>query len=198
LAVINQGLPEYEADNARRHGNAGVTIGVTLLRCVGYLSRGDLSTRNQYAGPSTATPDAQCLGEHTYRLALYPFVGEHDDAQLHQPAHEHNVPVLAAETTRHSGTLPATASLVEIDAPHLVLSTLKGAEDREALILRLYNPTMQEQQGRIRLLRLPRTVVEVNLNEQPIGPATVDTAGYISLTMRPKGVRTLMLSWSSV
>jgi hypothetical protein len=35
-------------------------IALTLLRCVGWLSRDDLSTRRGHAGPYMATPGASC------------------------------------------------------------------------------------------------------------------------------------------
>src|SRR5205085_5765051 len=41
LAILNRGLPEYEAEAAED----GVWLGLTLLRCVGWLSRDDLATR---------------------------------------------------------------------------------------------------------------------------------------------------------
>ncbi|GAG69611.1 unnamed protein product, partial [marine sediment metagenome] len=49
-------MPEYEIipDNN--------TIALTLVRSVGWLSRGDLEYKKGNAGPSFATPEAQCLG----------------------------------------------------------------------------------------------------------------------------------------
>ncbi len=45
-------------------------IAVTLLRCVGWLSRADLSRRPGHAGPGISTPGAQMLGEHTFEIGL--------------------------------------------------------------------------------------------------------------------------------
>ena len=71
LAVFSRGLPEYEI---LRNGTA--EIAVTLLRCVGSLSRGDLLTRPGHAGMDLPTPDAQCPGRHTFELAVRPHAGD--------------------------------------------------------------------------------------------------------------------------
>ncbi|HEY0070586.1 MAG TPA: glycoside hydrolase family 38 C-terminal domain-containing protein, partial [Chloroflexia bacterium] len=66
LAVLNRGLPEYEAVPS----DEGVWLGITLLRCVGWLSRDDLSTRYKHAGPPLETPEAQCLGKYVFEYAV--------------------------------------------------------------------------------------------------------------------------------
>jgi alpha-mannosidase len=72
LAILNRGLPEYEAEPA----DSGVCLGLTLLRCVGWLSRDDLSTRYKHAGPPLETPEAQCLGRHTFEYAVVAHRGD--------------------------------------------------------------------------------------------------------------------------
>jgi glycosyl hydrolase family 38/alpha mannosidase-like protein len=52
-------------------------IAVTLLRSVGWLSRGDLDNRPGNAGPEIATPDAQLLGPYHLELALLPGATDH-------------------------------------------------------------------------------------------------------------------------
>ena len=46
------------------------TIAVTLLRCVGWLSRDDLDERRGPAGPGTATPGAQMPGKWAFDYAI--------------------------------------------------------------------------------------------------------------------------------
>ena len=48
LVLFTRGLPEYEAIPC----NGGIVLALTLLRCVGWLSRNDLSNRSHHAGPS--------------------------------------------------------------------------------------------------------------------------------------------------
>lgn len=50
----------------------GATISITLLRCVGWLSRGDLRERRGHAGPALETPSAQCIGRRRFRYTVVP------------------------------------------------------------------------------------------------------------------------------
>ncbi len=60
FSLFNKGLPEVELANNSR-------LALTLLRCVGYLSRADYDERPMHAGPPMATPGAQEVGsEYTF------------------------------------------------------------------------------------------------------------------------------------
>ncbi|MHA2364217.1 MAG: glycoside hydrolase family 38 N-terminal domain-containing protein [Candidatus Hodarchaeales archaeon] len=72
LTIINDGLPEIEF--TPNPGNSLETdislLKLTLLRCVGWLSRPDLRTRRGHAGPELPTPKAQCQGVQTAKFHL--------------------------------------------------------------------------------------------------------------------------------
>ncbi len=73
LAVLNRGLTEV----APFRTPSGAGLHVTLLRAVGWLSRGDFPTRGYTAvGPTVPTPDAQCLCAQRFRYAVVPFAGD--------------------------------------------------------------------------------------------------------------------------
>src|SRR2546422_9839817 len=65
IALLAPGFFEYEWTS---RGD----LLVTLLRAVGELSRGDLSTRPGHAGWATATPLAPCPGRTRVELAIAP------------------------------------------------------------------------------------------------------------------------------
>jgi alpha-mannosidase len=63
-AIFHEGVFEYEVlDGA---------IALTLLRCVGAISRDTLATRPWPAGPTTPTPKAQMIGDTEFCLAVWP------------------------------------------------------------------------------------------------------------------------------
>ena len=64
-AVLSEGVFEYEIAEGRE-------IAVTLLRCVGTISRESLATRPWPAGPTTPTPGAQMLGDTAFRVGVWP------------------------------------------------------------------------------------------------------------------------------
>ena len=102
-------------------------------------------------------------------------------------------------TDRGAGDLPPEGSLVDIEPPALVLSSLKIAEDGDAIVVRVYNTSDAPQEGRLRLLpwpgRLPHIAAQmVDLNEEPslpagsaLGPADGDD-GWVRLSARPNQI----------
>ncbi len=175
LAVLTRGLPEYEAAN----GTAGVELAVTLLRCVGWLSRDDLASRPQGAGPALPAPGAQCLGPHRFELAVVPFAGPWWKSRLPAAAERFTAParVFAAgraeprpdlapskESTLGTRTHGASAAGLAGGAggsdcpypglgialtPPLTLSAAKLADAGSGLIVRLWNPSPEPVGGRL-------------------------------------------------
>lgn len=134
LMIANRGLPEYEVlqDPDR-------TVAVTLLRAIGWLSRGDLTTRRGNAGPALPTPGAQGLGTHVYHYAIVPHAGTwRDHSTIHQ-AHAFAAPLRALQMAPgKSGTLPPRYSFLSIKPDNLLLSALKRTEKGDATVLRFY------------------------------------------------------------
>lgn len=181
LALLNRGLPEYQASAS----DDGVELRVTLLRCVGWLSRNDLRSRPQGAGPSLPTPGAQMPGPHTFQLAVLPFAGPWDESGLPEQAQVFVAPPL----TLGCAVAPASTSWLELPRP-LTLSAVKHAEDRDSLIVRVFNPSTHVVAGALRLWAAPAAVHEVSLAEERL--ATLPTqASTVDLTVGPKHVLTL-------
>ncbi len=138
LAVLAPGFFEYE------HESGGDLL-VTLLRCVGQLSRNDLSTRPGHAGWPTPTPGAQCLGRERIQLALTP-VGTGDIAALWEDAFVSP----RAIWLRQASPLDPAAIDLRLEGDGLVFSALKPAEgDARRLVFRCYNATGSRVEGRL-------------------------------------------------
>ncbi len=190
LLLANRGLPEYEAID----GPQGVTIALTLLRCVGWLARPRLPNRRELAGPPIATPAAQCLGKHVFHYSLVPHSGGWESAfvEAHRFAHR----LRSVTTTAGTGELASSASLLSIAPSALVLSALRATENGEGIIVRLYNIASQPTGGEVRLEE-PYTAAEVvNLNEEPLGQAEVED-GRVRLSLKPNEIITLRFRTSS-
>jgi alpha-mannosidase len=145
--ILADGLPEYEL----KHGGGGV-LALTLLRCVGELSRGDLIMRpGGYSGWLNATPEAQCQGNHLFRYAFLPHGPNWPDhiERIHRAAEALLHPI-RPRAGRLDG-VQADRSFLETSPPSLVLSALKVAEDGEGYVLRIYNPTPKAVEGRVRV-----------------------------------------------
>ena len=104
LAIANRGLPEHEVIQDDR-GNA--VIALTLLRCVGWLSRPDLLARKGNGGWTIPTPGAQCAGEHVFEYSIIPHAGSWTDAGIVEMAHQFAVPALVLDMSADGGAKAA-------------------------------------------------------------------------------------------
>jgi mannosylglycerate hydrolase len=172
LSVFTKGLTEYETwsegDSSR--------LAITLLRCVEWLSRGDMSTRRGEAGPSLYTPEAQCQDTYSfeYAISLRPGLSDADFLR-------------AADDYRYGFTAgPAVANLdglLKIEGENFCLSTLKAAEDGQGVILRLFNPgdelanvALSGAFERAEIVRLDEEPLEGEISkEKAIGPGQIVT-----------------------
>lgn len=89
------------------------------------------------------TADRKC---HHFTYSLYPHNGAWKDSDVQVQAMNLNMPVL---TKTVSGCQEAKKfdaySLVEIESDHVILDTVKGSEDGQGLILRLYEYKNQKE-----------------------------------------------------
>ncbi|MCA9911530.1 MAG: hypothetical protein KC519_22905, partial [Anaerolineae bacterium] len=189
LCVISEGVHEFAVLNTPRR-----EVALTLLRAVGYLgARQDLTTIIGGAGPSFPTPEAQLQRSLTYRLALYPHAHSWHDDEVWRQASEFLTPPRALTVVPHVGTRPPQASWLRVSGKHVVLSAIKRAEDSEALIVRLFNPSAEPTQA---LLWLPVPIREaalIDLQErQPTGHASAQQ-NEVRVALAPKKIVTLRL-----
>lgn len=196
LAVANRGLPEVEV----LHNPAGeAEIALTLLRCVGWLSRDDFSNRRGHAGPGLSTPGAQMIGGWAFDYAVIPTAGEQDGAapgglQVFQQAHAFDTPLRVQPARPNPGPLPSAGSFLQVEPPGFVLSAVKISEDGRGWIVRGYNRTAGPVQARLRTtFRIQRAEI-ANLAEKPLAPLDIDADGSLAFPVRAFEIVTLRLS----
>jgi 2-O-(6-phospho-alpha-D-mannosyl)-D-glycerate hydrolase len=136
FALFHKGLPEYEA----RKSNGGLQLCLTLLRCVGFLSRNDMVSRDGHAGPFYATPEAQCLGQHRFQYAIRLYDGVSNQSEAVADGRAFTLGSEAFFTTADGGNaLPP--SLLEVQDEGIELACLKKAQERDSVIARFWNTT---------------------------------------------------------
>lgn len=145
LALFTEGLREFEVV-----GDDKKAFALTLLRGVGVLGKEDLLLRpGRPSGIKMPVPDSQVRGPLTCRFSLFSFSGTPENAGVAQQAKAWLTPVQcynkipwdAMKLNRASFITPESYSLLALSPTGCVLSTLKKAEDRDELILRLFNPS---------------------------------------------------------
>ena len=191
LTLINRGLPEVEA----RRDPDGTALLLTLLRCVGWLSRADMPVRPGHAGPGLPLPGAQCLGVHTFHYALVPHGGDregHGWLSTFPQAYAFNAPLHAVVSDPHDGPLPAALSFVEVSPASAVLSAIKLAEEGEGLIVRIWNIAPAPLEARLRLNLPFQRALLTDLNEHPGQQLSPGADNAVRLYLRPRQVQTVL------
>ena len=184
LALLNRGLPEYEIipdDN---------TIALTLLRCVGWLSRGDLEYKKGNAGPSFATPEAQCLGGHVFSYALIPHQSSWDDVRISQKTKQYKTKILTQQLKNQQGNMPSNFSFIQLEGEHLEISAIKKNESEDKLVVRIYNPTNVNTTGKIKLGFNVHEVYLGKLDESHREEVPYNNG--VEIELKPKEIKTII------
>ncbi len=174
LTVANKGLNEYEVVNDGRN-----TIAVTLLRAVAEL--GDWGV--------FPTPDAQCLGDHSFECAIIPHASEAGRWDSYTMAYQTQVPWVTTQLPIQEGTLPARFGFLEWHGPGMSLTAYKQSEDGSALIQRWYNMTSEQQTLRVKAEQ-DSAYYASNILEAELEPLTLD-GDEVILTVKPQEIVTL-------
>lgn len=186
VAVMHRGTPEYEVDADGR------AINVTLLRCVGWLSRQDLSTRSGPAGPMLAAPGAQMIGRHECSFALYPHQGAWSSAGVPRIAEMFLYPLQAGAVHSNTGTLPASAAVLAVEPASIVLSSVERRD--KAVEVRIYNASDAPSEARV-LVGEPLPAMsaqKVDLLSRSLEPLAFN-AGAITISLRAWEIATIRL-----
>jgi alpha-mannosidase len=198
VAVFNRGLPEGEiVAFAGRQAYA-----LTLLRCVGWLSRADLRSRRGHAGPALRTPDAQMPGPHTFTYALTTYRGTWRDAALVHRAHAFAYPPLAFATNAHPSLTLAVRHpagdegragrwpLVTLPDTALIPSAAYRSAADGAPLLRLFSAAAAPLRARLRVSPALGAAWLADLRERP-HTALVARDGAWQVDIRPWQIVTL-------
>lgn len=184
--LITKGMPEYEL----RHNSNG-TLLLTLLRCVGELGRGEIVMRpGGRGGWKNSTPEAQCLGRHTFEYGFLPRAKSWSDdmGAINHAAEKILLPIRSTRRKLEASDMP---SQLEISNPAVVLSAFKLAEDGSGVIVRVYNPTDRAQSTKVSW-PTPGKVYECNLEEQDLKPIG-DGLTEVNLELEPYRIVTLKI-----
>ncbi len=191
LTLITKGLPEYELKVDKRG-----ELALTLLRCVGKLSGRDLTTRpGGAAGWWNETPEAQCLGSHTfeYSVFLHKALGKGSWTSILEQVEAFTVPFLAVK--RKNAQTVFEKSFLSVQPKSLLLTALKTTEDESGVIIRLNNPVDAEVQGTVHVEAKVKEAYRVSMNEENIRSVEILNGHDIPVTVKAFQVMTLAVKF---
>lgn len=168
--------------------------GVALLNdCkYGHKVRDNILDLNLLRSPSYPDPQAD-RAQHRFTYALYPHAGDYQSGGVVRAAYELNVPMLAVSGQTPAGNGARVASLVSVDAPNIVVETVKKAEDGAGFIVRLYECHGRGARARIRFGVEVHGVRLVNLMEEPVNSGRLDPVD-VQLEFGPFEIHTLRVT----
>jgi mannosylglycerate hydrolase len=189
LAILAPGFFEYE------HDPDGDLV-VTLLRCVGQLSREDLPTRPGHAGWPTATPGAQCLGKERVQFALASVSAEEIErgAPLAIMWEDAFLPPRAI-WLRQSTALDLASTDLRLEGEGLVFSSLKPAAEGDRIVFRCYNATGSEVAGGVEFGTPVAAVARARADEREPERLPISKNGSsVRFAAGPQEIVTLLLT----
>lgn len=134
------------------------------------------------------------LGEHRFTYSLYPHQGSWQGAGTIRKAAELNTDIQVSKAALHSssGILPPVNSLLPFQSQHVILDTLKPAEDGTGWIVRLYESAGGCEQAS---LTWPGKLSEVFESDALEKETTVLShhEGTIELNFRPYEIKTIKM-----
>ncbi len=168
--------------------------GVSLLNdCkYGYDVRGNVMRLSLLR--ATNVPDESAdQGEHRFTYALLPHFGTWRTTTV-QVGYELNHPILALAVPQSKGPLAAQESFVDCSAEHVVIDTVKKAEDSKAIVVRVYEAHGQRGDVTLRFNRTPKKVTECDLMEENDKAQKVRAGGF-TFFIKPSEIRTFKVEF---
>jgi mannosylglycerate hydrolase len=190
LMIANRGLPEVEVIKADE--GAHTEIALTLMRCVGWLSRDDTSVRQGHAGPALETPGGQVPGKWTYDYAIIPHHGNWREA--YQQAYAFETSLRVIETGLHEGEIPVQGAFISHSPAEFIISAIKETENGKGWIVRGYNISPETIQLNLMPWRRFTNAMQVNLAEEEIAALSAGEDGSIMIPVSGHEIVSIMFS----
>jgi mannosylglycerate hydrolase len=185
LAFLVDGLKEYELLDDKKK-----TLAVTLFRGFEYIITP--SSKQDY----THLKGSQCLGKSSYRLAIYPHKVDWQDGEVYREALNFNNHLSLVQTGKANGELPSELSFMKVTPDELVFSTLKKSEDGKGFVLRVYNPTEKDVEGKVEFYNSISKVEHVTLEEIFVREINLNDKNSFTVSLNKKKIGTYKIVFS--
>ena len=165
-------------------------FGVALLNdCkYGYSTHGNVMRLSLLRSPKNPDPTAD-QGQHTFRYALLPHSGSFQQAGIIEEGYAFNQPLIVFPTNKK----PSQVSFFSTSSPHVLIETVKKAEDSDAIVVRLYEAHGTRGTVRLRSSLPIKSITCCNLLEEE-DVAMQWSDGGVDFEVTPFKIVTLKLS----
>ncbi|MFW9926966.1 MAG: glycoside hydrolase family 38 C-terminal domain-containing protein [Candidatus Thorarchaeota archaeon] len=187
LTLLNRGLPEVELVDTHR-------IALTLLRCVGWLSRSDYPERPMHAGPGEETPGAQELNEEyefNYAFVVHSAKDQMIASAEHADVFHSHPTVITLDHVEPPNSF--FDPIIQLDNPSIRISSLRMRGD--SILLTLYNLENKQVESRIDLAECIKKASEVKLDGAVIRDLSISNLS-VNLTFEAREIKMFRLDLS--
>ena len=160
----------------------------------GYDCAGNVLRLTLLRSPTWPDPNADRGSQH-FHYALYPHAGDWKQALTVRHGWEYNYPLTAVATTAHAGAMPAEHSFVAVDAPNVVLTAVKKAEDSDGLVLRMYEWAGKATRVTVHVPQGADGATVTNMMEKPEGAPLALQGNQLQLVIHPYEILTLRVHY---
>jgi len=173
-------------------------FGVSLLNTskYGYDVKGNTLRLSLLRSPVWPDPTAD-RGKHSIDYALYPHAGPLREANTVRRGYEMNNPLIAVLGTVQKGALPREHAFVRLSPDHLVLTSIKRAEDSNDWVLQWYDAKGESATATLTFDRPPARARATSFVEDDGVTLPVEGA-VVRVPSRSRAVTTVKVSFGEV
>jgi len=189
---------QFEVPAQRWADISDSTHGFSLLNdCkYGYDAKENVLRLSLLRSPEWPDPHAD-EGHHEFTYSLYPHGGGWKDALTIRRGYELNYKLISLPFGKHEGALAPEHSFVKTQSDNVIVTSLKKAEDENALLLRYYEWAGKESDVTIQLPPGAESAAETDLMEKPAGGIPIHNGG-VTLHTKPYEIKTIKVQFSSL
>ncbi|MGA8152017.1 MAG: alpha-mannosidase [Terriglobales bacterium] len=187
---------KFEVPAQRWADLSDTTHGFSLLNDskYGYDVKGNVLRLSLLRSPDWPDPHAD-EGQHEFTYSLYPHSGTWREAQTVRRGYELNYKLVAMQTGKHQGALPAQHSFVRIEPDNVVLTAVKKAEDGSSLVLRFYEWAGHAADVKLQVPPGAQSAAETNLMEKTVGPLPLQN-DTVTVPTKPYEIKTVTVQFA--
>jgi len=163
----------------------------------GYDSKGNVLRLSLLRSPEYPDPHAD-EGRHEFTYSLYPHGGGWKDALTIRRGYELNYKLISTQAEKHEGALAPQHSFLQVPAENIIVTSLKKAEDEDAVILRFYEWAGKSGDVQLQVPGEVASASETDLMEKPIGSISLADHHSVTVSTKPYEIKTIRLQYPSM
>jgi len=169
------------------------SYGISLLNesKYGYDVKDNVMRLTLLHSPLSPDPMAD-RGKHGFAYALYPHQGDWRSAHTVREGYAFNTPLRARFLPRQTGSLPGSLSFFGGTPPNIIPAHIKKTEDRNSVVVRLYESEGTPTTAQLRVFRKPKQAYELDLMENRLRTLSME-GNELNLKFGQSEIKTIEL-----